>query len=305
MAGAFPVKAITQPTGDVVLGEFLESDYVGILDGGTGAGGNGGLSSSATDEEKKVVIKEQVRANFDLIKFDTYSTLAELQLQTASVGRIAQHGTTLYYSTGSSWFGIGTPLTVDLNVTGNIEFGGSINSNYDAATNTTSVSVDFSETQSEIDATQLGAGLNVNGSYTTDTSSNYLTTATSLREAEGLLDTALFAERTRAIGVESTIISDLNTVESDLSNFSYTGHTTAQVTTAGKVSIAYDSNTGKFTPTDNLGTGGFIRFTKGNGTRDDIPLTTTFTGNEITSGEVDFFKANGTQDNIDLIINGV
>mgnify|MGYP006081959643 FL=1 len=305
MAGAFPVKALVQPTGDVVLGEFLESDYVGILDGGTGAGGNGGLAETATTAEKEAVIKEQVRVSFDLLKFETYSTLAELQAQPSTVGKLAQHGTTLYYSTGSSWFGIGTPLAVDTNITGNIEFGGSINSNYDAATNTTSVSVDFSETQSEIDATQLGAGLNVNGSYTTDASSNFLTTSTSLRQAEGLLDAALYAERTRAIGVESTIISDLNTVESDLSNFSYTGHTTAQVTTAGKTSLVYDTNTGKFTPTDNLGTGGFIRFTMGNGTRDDIPLTTSFTGNEITTGRVDFFKADGTQDNIDLIINGV
>ena len=68
---------------------------------------------------------------------------------------------------------------------------------------------------------------------------------------------------------------------------------------------SYDINTGKFVPDDNFGTGGFIKFTKTNGTRDDIPLTNTFTGNEMTSGEVDFFMANGTQDNIDLIINGV
>ena len=305
MAGAFPVKALVQPTGDVVLGEFLESDYVGILDGGTGAGGNGGLASTATDEEKKVAIKEQVRANFDLIKFDTYSTLAELQSQPTTIGRIAQHGSTIYYSTGSSWVGIGTPLSVDANITGNIEFGGSINSNYDAATNTTSVSVDFSSTQAEIDATQLGAGLNINGTYTTDTSSNYLASSTSLRESEGLLDDAIFAERSRAIGVESTIITDLNTVESDLSNFSYGGHTNAEVTTAGKVSLRFDTGTGKFEPTSNLGVGGFISFTKSNGTHDDIPLVTSFTGSEITSGAVDFFKADGTQDNIDLILNGV
>jgi len=53
MAIAFPLKAILQPTGDVVLGEFLESDFTSILDGGTGAGGTGGLPVSATDAEKK------------------------------------------------------------------------------------------------------------------------------------------------------------------------------------------------------------------------------------------------------------
>ena len=40
MAQAFPVKAVVQQSGDVVLAEFLESDFVGIFDGGIGAGGD-------------------------------------------------------------------------------------------------------------------------------------------------------------------------------------------------------------------------------------------------------------------------
>lgn len=305
MSIAFPLKALLQPTGNVVLGEFLESDFVSILDGGTGAGGTGGLPSTATNAEREVVIKQQVRENFDLIKFDTYSTLAELTGTDFSVGKLAQHDGTLYYSTGTSWVAVATPISVNSTFTGALEFGGAITTVYDSATNVTTVSVDLSSTQSEIDATQLGAGLNLDGTYTTDATSNYLSTSTSLRQSEGLLDSAIFAERTRAIGVETTIITDQNTIESNLQNFEYSGHTTAQVSAAGKVSIAYDTGTGKFVPTDNLGSGGFIRFTKGNGTRDDIPLTTTFTGNEVISGEVDFFMADGTQDNIDLIVNGV
>tara|TARA_E500000331_G_C17241527_1_gene707206 strand:+ start:745 stop:1662 length:918 start_codon:yes stop_codon:yes gene_type:complete len=305
MSIAFPLKAILQPTGDVVLGEFLESDFTSVLDGGTGAGGTGGLPASASDAEKEIAVKQQVRDNFDLIKFDVYSTLAELTSQDSSVGKFAQHGGTLYYSTGSSWIALGTPVAINNNFTGSITFGGAINTVYDAATNVTTVTVDLSPTQAEIDATQAGAGLNANGTYTASTSSNYLSTSTSLKQSDSLLDSAIFAERTRAIGVEGTIITDQNTIETNLQNFEYSGHTTAQVTGAGKISIAYDSSSGKFVPTDNLGSGGFIRFTKGNGTRDDIPLTTTFTGNEVISGEVDFFKADGTQDNIDLIVNGV
>lgn len=305
MAGAFPLKAIVQTTGDVVLGEFLESDFVGILDGGTGAGGNGGLPDTATDSEKLLAIKGQVRSNFDLIKFDTYNTLAELQSEVADSGRLALLNSNLYYSTGSSWIALAEALTVDTNITGNIEFAGSIISTYDPTTNTTTASLDLTPLQSELDTTQSAAGLNADGTYTADGTTNYLTTSTSLKDSDGLLDSAIFSERTRAIGVETTIITDQNTIENNLQNFEYSGHTSAQVSAAGKVSIAYDINTGKFVPDDNFGTGGFIKFTKTNGTRDDIPLTTTFTGNEMISGEVDFFMANGTQDNIDLIINGV
>jgi len=305
MAIAFPLKAMLQPTGNVVLGEFLESDFTSILDGGTGAGGTGGLPVSATDAEKEIAIKQQVRENFDLIKFDVYSTLAELTSQDSSVGKFAQHGGTLYYSTGSSWIALGTPVSINNNFTGSITFGGAINTVYDSATNVTTVSVDLSSSQAEMDATQSGAGLNANGTYTTDLSTNYLSTSTSLKQADGLLDSAIFAERNRAVGVEGSIISSVTNVEDNLQNFEYGGHTTAEVTTAGKTSIVYDFGTGKFEPTANLGVGGFISFTKTDGTQDDIPLVSTFNGSTITSGSFEFFKADGTQDDIDLIVNGV
>jgi hypothetical protein len=304
MSIAFPLKALLQPTGDVVLGEFLESDFVSILDGGTGAGGDGGLPSTATNAEREVAIKQQVRENFDLVKYDVYSTLSELTSQDSTIGKFAQHGGNLYYSTGTSWVGVASPMAVDSNFTGSIEFGGAISTSFDATFSITTVSVDLSPLQSEIDMTQTGAGLNANGTYTTDVSSNYLSTSTSLRQSEGLLDSAIFSERTRALGVENTIITDQNTIENNLQNFVYNGHTASEIS-AGKTSIVYDSGIGKFVPTTNLGVGGFISFTKSDGSQDDIPLVTSFTGSEITSGRVDFFKADGTQDNIDLIINGV
>ena len=42
--------------------------------------------------------------------------------------------------------------------------------------------------QNEVDASQVGAGLGVDGSYTADATSNYLTAATSLKDADGRLD---------------------------------------------------------------------------------------------------------------------
>jgi hypothetical protein len=46
------------------------------------------------------------------------------------------------------------------------------------------------ELQAEIDAIEVGAGLEANGTYEADTTSNYLTEATSLDDADGKLDAA-------------------------------------------------------------------------------------------------------------------
>ena len=311
MAQAFPVKAIVQPsTGEVVLGEFLESDFVGILDGGTGAGGDAlenGLPSNATEEEILTVIKENVRQNFNIPRFDSFVDYATLNIQTPSKGRLAQDDSTntFYYGTGEAWIPVGTALVVQGSISAEIEFGGDIVSSFDSNTLITSVSVNLSPLRSEVNSIEAGAGLAANGTYIQETTTNYIDVATSLREADSLLDSAIFTERTRALGVEGTIISDINTIETNIQNFEYTGHTAAQVSGGGVVGMKYDSSTGKFAPSSDFGVGGFIKFTKNSGSRDDIPLTTTFTGNSLISGFVEFFKSDGTQDDIVLISNGV
>ena len=63
--------------------------------------------------------------------------------------------------------------------------------------------------QSELDATQAGAGLAADGSYVANATGNYISTATSLAVADDLLDTALKAEVTRATGAESTLTTNL------------------------------------------------------------------------------------------------
>ena len=87
-------------------------------------------------------------------------------------------------------------------------------------------------------------------------------------------------------------------VVNDISNVNITSVADDQV-------LAYDAGTGKFRPETNFSVGGFIKFQKENGTRDDLPLTTTFVGDQLISGTVEFFLQNGTQDDIDLITNGV
>ena len=310
MAQAFPVKAVVQPTGDVVLAEFLESDFVGILDGGIGAGGDAsanGLPDTASNEEILDSIKSTMRDNFNLNRFDQYPDYATLNAQTPSIGRFAIDTSlkTFYYGTGEAWLAVGTALTVGGNITGEIEFGGGLETSFDPNTLITSVSVNLTPIYNELDTIELAVGLDTDGSYITPSGTNYIDTSTSIASAVELLDTAIAAERTRAISVEGGILTDINTIEDNLQNFEYAGHSASDVSGANIVGLAYDASTGKFRPETNFGVGGFIKFKKTTGTRDDIPLTKTFQGNNLISGTVAFTFQNGTQDSIDIITNGV
>jgi len=310
LAIAYPIKALVQQSGDVVLGEFLESDYIGILDGGTGAGGSresNSLPATATDEELLDAIRQQMRDNFELARYETYSSIIAIQQEVPDAGRIAMDSTSgrLFYGTGEAWFEVGQALLVQDNITGGLEFGGDIIVIYNTDTSTTSVTVDFTPLRNQINAIIGGSGLNTDGTYTPNANTNFISGATSLNNADVLLDTALQNEINRATGVEFSIISQITGVTNDLANFAYEGHTAAQVSGAGKVGIVYDTTSGKYEPTSDFGVGGFIKFTMEDGSRDDIPLTTTFHGNQIVNGVVEFFTANGTQDDIDLVVNGV
>jgi len=81
---------------------------------------------------------------------------------------------------------IGTNQT---NITTNTD---SITSNAaNIATNTSFISLgitSLSDLQTELDATQTGAGLETDGSYTANSASNYITAATTLQSADNLLD---------------------------------------------------------------------------------------------------------------------
>ena len=59
--------------------------------------------------------------------------------------------------------------------------------------------------QAELDASQAGAGLNVDGTFSAPANTQYLEAATSLKNADVLLDAALKAEVVRATGVETNL----------------------------------------------------------------------------------------------------
>ena len=79
--------------------------------------------------------------------------------------------------------------------------------------------------QTELDNTQVGAGLETNGDYTADAATNYIATATSLKNADKLLDTQakaqadnLAAEITRATTAENTNATNLTQEVTDRTN---------------------------------------------------------------------------------------
>ena len=74
----------------------------------------------------------------------------------------------------------------------------------------------LSDLQAELDATQSGAGLGTDGTYTANSSANYINNATSLADADNKLDAAakanadaISAEVTRATGAEGTLTTNL------------------------------------------------------------------------------------------------
>lgn len=68
--------------------------------------------------------------------------------------------------------------------------------------------------QTELDNTQVGAGLDTNGTYTANTVANFINDATSLKNSDDKLDTALQAEKDRALAAESAIDGRLSNIES-------------------------------------------------------------------------------------------
>jgi hypothetical protein len=70
----------------------------------------------------------------------------------------------------------------------------------------------------EITATQAGAGLSVTGTYVAPTTSNYHDAATSLANADMVLDTALKAEADRAIAAEGVNATDITAEETRATN---------------------------------------------------------------------------------------
>ncbi|MEK9770707.1 MAG: hypothetical protein VW683_17490, partial [Betaproteobacteria bacterium] len=125
-------------------------------------------------------------------------------------------------------------------MTGALTLSGAPTSNLHAATKAyvDSVSSSVTSLQSEVDATQSGAGLGTDGSYSANSGTNYLTSVASLKAADEALDTQL---KTVADAVSSndtdisTLQSNVSSNDTDISNLQ---------TQAG--SLASDGNSATF-----------------------------------------------------------
>ena len=120
-----------------------------------------------------------------------------------------------------------------------------------AETTLTNNETDITNLQAELDNTQMSSGLNADGSYTADTTTNYLTTATSLSDADKKLDAqnkttadALAKEvtdrtdadtalDTKITNVNSTLQDNIDTLTTDIqTNYLNKTTSTAQVIAA-------------------------------------------------------------------------
>jgi len=78
------------------------------------------------------------------------------------------------------------------------------------ATADTNLQTQITSNLTEITATQSGAGLNTDGTYAGNTGTTYIDTASSLANADVLLDAAIAAEVTRATDAETVLTNSLN-----------------------------------------------------------------------------------------------
>ena len=110
--------------------------------------------------------------------------------------------------------------------------------------------------QAELDATQVGAGLNANGSYSAPTSSNYLGSATSLKNADSLLDTQLKSVADDVATLGGQLVASVNTITpiagdvtltaTDISGFATVATTGAYSDLSGAPALATVATTGAY-----------------------------------------------------------
>jgi hypothetical protein len=100
-------------------------------------------------------------------------------------------------------------------MTGALTLSGAPTANLHAATKAyVDTASDTSALQSELDATQAGAGLGANGAYTANGSANYISSVTTLQAADNALDAQI---KTNADAIASND-SDISTLQSNVSS---------------------------------------------------------------------------------------
>ena len=137
-------------------------------------------ATSLADADNKLDV--QAKANADAIAAETQARVSAVSAEALARGN------------------------ADTTLQNNIDTEASTRSAADTALNTRADNL-----QTELDATQTGAGLGTDGAYAANTSANYIAAATSLKDADNKLDAAIKAVDTAYKAADATLTSNLAT----------------------------------------------------------------------------------------------
>lgn len=99
--------------------------------------------------------------------------------------------------------------------------------------------------QSELDATQFGAGLGTNGSYTAKGDANYISGAISLKSADEALDAALKAEETARTSADKALQTAIDTLEGTVTTNTVVAGLGIDVTVGENTTVSAKIKTGE------------------------------------------------------------
>ena len=137
----------------------------------------------------------------------------------------------------------------------------------------------FNELQEELDKVEKGAGLNEDGTYGPDVFARFISGATSLKEADSILDEKLGVEIERAQSVETALQADIDEVVENVAELSaateaFSAQTVSELDRLDRQDIKSDDYTFKVNGTEEEGNGLIINRKGG-----EDPIIIAFDGN--------------------------
>ena len=137
----------------------------------------------------------------------------------------------------------------------------------------------FNELQEELDKVEKGAGLNEDGTYGPDVFARFISGATSLKEADSILDEKLGVEIERAQSAETALQADIDEVVENVAELSaateaFSAQTVSELDRLDRQDIKSDDYTFKVNGTEEEGNGLIINRKGG-----ESPIIIAFDGN--------------------------
>ena len=137
----------------------------------------------------------------------------------------------------------------------------------------------FNELQEELDKVEKGAGLNEDGTYGPDVFARFISGATSLKEADSILDEKLGVEIERAQSVETALQADIDEVVENVAELSaateaFSAQTVSELDRLDRQDIKSDDYTFRVNGTEEEGNGLIINRKGG-----EDPIIIAFDGN--------------------------